>query len=77
MIGAVLASRIAPTAYADTYIAAARPAWWIIAGCGLTALVIGQLTNTRRTRQERRDDERATRTVQSTDSRRTAGTPAR
>ncbi|MEV1173896.1 hypothetical protein [Nonomuraea sp. NPDC049784] len=44
VIGAVLASRIDVGAYT----AAARPAWWIIAGCGLTVLIVGQLTNTRR-----------------------------
>lgn len=46
VVGAVLASRIDPGAYADTYPTASHPAWWIIAGCSLTVLVVGQLTAT-------------------------------
>ncbi|MFC3998877.1 MFS transporter [Nocardiopsis sediminis] len=49
VIGAVLASGIDAGAFAATYTAAARPAWWIIAGCGLSVLIVGQLTTTRRT----------------------------
>ncbi|GLZ11654.1 MFS transporter [Actinomadura sp. NBRC 104425] len=49
VIGAVLASRIDPGAYADTFTAAARPAWWVIAGCGLAVLTVGWFTASGRT----------------------------
>ncbi|MFJ2826659.1 MFS transporter [Streptomyces sp. NPDC087263] len=45
VIGAVLASGVSTTAYKDTFVAAAGPAWWIIAGCGLAVLVLGALTS--------------------------------
>ncbi|MFD4526745.1 MFS transporter [Streptomyces sp. NPDC058470] len=45
VIGAVLASGVSTTAYKDTFMAAAGPAWWIIAGCGLAVLVLGALTS--------------------------------
>jgi EmrB/QacA subfamily drug resistance transporter len=51
VIGAVLASRLDRHAYAAGYTAAARPAWWIIVGCGLAVIAIGQLTNRPRGRQ--------------------------
>ncbi|MFD5630480.1 MULTISPECIES: MFS transporter [unclassified Streptomyces] len=44
VIGAVLASGVTTSAYKDTFVAAAAPAWWIIAGCGLAVLVLGALT---------------------------------
>ncbi|WP_189781324.1 MFS transporter [Streptomyces capitiformicae] len=44
VIGAVLAAGVDASSYADTFVAAARPAWWIVAGCGLTVLVLGALT---------------------------------
>ncbi|MFB7493194.1 MFS transporter [Streptomyces sp. NPDC056161] len=49
VIGAVLASGIRPDDYPGSYPDAAHPALWIITGCGLTILLVGQLTNTRRT----------------------------
>lgn len=45
VIGAVLASGVGASAYRDTFVDAARPAWWIIAGCGLAVLVLGALTS--------------------------------
>ncbi|MEV0986601.1 MFS transporter [Streptomyces sp. NPDC049949] len=44
VIGAVLA---AGTAGGADFVEAARPAWWIITGCGLLALVVGAATSGR------------------------------
>ncbi len=35
VVGAVLASGIQASAYRETFVSAARPGWWILAGCGL------------------------------------------
>ncbi|MEV0558882.1 MULTISPECIES: MFS transporter [unclassified Streptomyces] len=45
VIGAVLASGVGSSSYRDTFVAAARPAWWIIAACGLAVLVLGAVTS--------------------------------
>ncbi|MFC8670940.1 MFS transporter [Streptomyces sp. NPDC057199] len=45
VIGAVLASGVGSSSYRDTFVSAARPAWWIIAACGLAVLVLGTLTS--------------------------------
>ncbi|WP_221357263.1 MFS transporter [Streptomyces beigongshangae] len=45
VIGAVLAAGVGTSSYRDTFVQAARPAWWIIAACGLTVLVVGTLTS--------------------------------
>jgi EmrB/QacA subfamily drug resistance transporter len=45
VIGAVLAAGVASTSYADGFVAASRPAWWVIAGCGLCVLVVGAVTS--------------------------------
>ncbi|MFE6891779.1 MFS transporter [Streptomyces sp. NPDC057694] len=45
VIGAVLASGIASSAYAQTFVGASRACWWIIAGCGLAVLVLGAVTS--------------------------------
>ncbi|MFD8543999.1 MFS transporter [Streptomyces sp. NPDC059649] len=47
VIGAVLASGAHAAATADEFIAAGRPAWWIIAGCGAAVLLLGALTTGR------------------------------
>ncbi|MFI6348900.1 MFS transporter [Streptomyces sp. NPDC050560] len=47
VIGAVLASGVAGGSYRDTYVAASRPAWWILAGCGVCVLLLGLLTSGR------------------------------
>lgn len=44
VIGAVLASGIGAGPYKEVFAAAARPGWWIIAGCGLAVLVLGAVT---------------------------------
>ncbi|MBV1948173.1 MFS transporter [Streptomyces sp. BV129] len=47
VIGAVLASGIGDSPYRDTFVAAARPGWWILAACGAAVLVLGLLTSGR------------------------------
>ncbi|MEV7138448.1 MFS transporter [Streptomyces tauricus] len=45
VIGAVLASGVGTSSYRDTFVSAARPAWWIIAACGLLVLVVGAVSS--------------------------------
>ncbi|MFJ8583857.1 MFS transporter [Streptomyces sp. NPDC093595] len=45
VIGAVLASGVSPAFRAEGFAAASRPAWWIVAGCGLSVLVVGAATS--------------------------------
>ncbi|MGW8554141.1 MFS transporter [Streptomyces tubercidicus] len=47
VIGAVLASGAHAAATADAFLAAGRPAWWIITGCGAAVLLLGALTTGR------------------------------
>ncbi|MGX1850291.1 MFS transporter [Streptomyces sp. NBC_01456] len=47
VIGAVLASGVHATATTDAFLAAAHPAWWIIAGCGAAVLLLGAVTTGR------------------------------
>ncbi|WP_406435796.1 MFS transporter [Streptomyces sp. NBC_00631] len=47
VVGAVLASGIGSSSYADEFVTAARPGWWILAGCGLAVLLLGAVTNGR------------------------------
>ncbi|MFF8639938.1 MFS transporter [Streptomyces sp. NPDC015345] len=51
VIGAVLASGVASSSYATDFTEASRPAWWIIAGCGLAVLLIGALSSGRWARE--------------------------
>ncbi|MFD6418930.1 MFS transporter [Streptomyces sp. NPDC060194] len=46
VIGAVIAAGVDPS-HTDGFTEAARPAWWIIAGCGLVVLATGLLTSGR------------------------------
>ncbi|MFI9241671.1 MFS transporter [Streptomyces sp. NPDC053086] len=45
VVGAVLASGIGSSPYREVFVTAARPGWWILAGCGLAVLVLGLLTS--------------------------------
>ncbi|HZX38549.1 MAG TPA: MFS transporter [Streptomyces sp.] len=45
VIGAVLAAGVSSTSYAEGFVAASRPAWWVLTGCGLCILVVGALTS--------------------------------
>ena len=47
VVGAVLAAGVGSSSYADAFVSAARPAWWVLAGCGLAVLVVGALTSGR------------------------------
>ncbi|NGO75164.1 MFS transporter [Streptomyces sp. YC504] len=48
VIGAVLAAGMASSASSSThFVEASKPAWWIIAGCGLSVLVVGAMTSGR------------------------------
>ncbi|GGZ19066.1 MFS transporter [Streptomyces poonensis] len=44
VIGAVLAAGVSSSSYADSFVSAARPGWWILTGCGLAVLAVGALT---------------------------------
>ncbi|OAR26476.1 MFS transporter [Streptomyces sp. ERV7] len=57
VIGAVLAGGLSGAAsgtYAASFPDAARPAWWIITGCGLAVLLMGAATSGRRARESAR-----------------------
>lgn len=60
VIGAVLAAGVAGTgsprgaAYAEAFVDASKPAWWILAGCGLSVLLVGALTSGRWARETAR-----------------------
>ncbi|MFJ2234128.1 MFS transporter [Streptomyces sp. NPDC087859] len=45
VVGAVLVAGVGSASYADTFVSASVPAWWIIAGCGLAVLVLGAVTS--------------------------------
>ncbi|BAC73360.1 MFS transporter [Streptomyces avermitilis] len=45
VVGAVLASGVRTGPYRQVFESAARPGWWIIAGCGLSVLVLGALSS--------------------------------
>ncbi|WP_405597387.1 MFS transporter [Streptomyces sp. NBC_01410] len=68
VIGAVIAAGVASTSYAQGFVAASRPAWWVITGCGLCVLGIGALTSgawaqeTARRTAERLDERRGPQT---------------
>ncbi|MDQ0777388.1 EmrB/QacA subfamily drug resistance transporter [Streptomyces aurantiacus] len=70
VIGAVLASGVGSSSYRDTFVSAARPAWWIIAACGLAVLVVGALSSGR---WARRTAERTAERLSSTEVREAAG----
>lgn len=45
VLGAVLAAGVGSSSYADTFVTASRPGWWILAGCGAAVLAVGALTS--------------------------------
>ncbi|MGC2999661.1 MFS transporter [Streptomyces sp. G35A] len=47
VVGAVLAAGVGSSSYAAAFVAAARPGWWILAGCGFVVLVVGAVTSGR------------------------------
>ncbi|MFB0617334.1 MFS transporter [Streptomyces sp. AGS-58] len=74
VIGAVLASGIGSSSYRHTFVAAARPGWWILAGCGLAVLVLGLLTSGR---WARRTAERTARDLEPAETREPVGATGR
>ncbi|MCX5523928.1 MFS transporter [Streptomyces bobili] len=45
VIGAVLAAGIGASSYRQTFVSAAVPGWWILAGCGAVVLVVGLVSS--------------------------------
>jgi EmrB/QacA subfamily drug resistance transporter len=45
VIGSVLASGVASSSYAHSFVRASHPAWWIITGCGAAVLLLGALSS--------------------------------
>ncbi|MER6032561.1 MFS transporter [Streptomyces sp. NPDC001835] len=74
VVGAVLAAGVGSSPYRDTFVAAARPGWWILAGCGLAVLVLGWMTSGR---WARRTAERTAEELQSADLKDAVGVTAR
>ncbi|MFJ9730776.1 MFS transporter [Streptomyces sp. NPDC101171] len=74
VVGAVLAAGVGSSPYRDTFVAAARPGWWILAGCGLAVLVLGWMTSGR---WARRTAERTAEQLQSADLKDAVGVTAR
>ncbi|WP_431033272.1 MFS transporter [Streptomyces sp. P6-2-1] len=54
LLGAILASGITPERYEATFTGAARPAWWVLTGCGAAVLVLGIVTSGRRAAESAR-----------------------
>lgn len=47
VVGAVLAAGVGSSSYAESFVSAARPGWWILTACGLAVLVVGAVTSGR------------------------------
>jgi MFS family permease len=73
VIGAVLAAGVGSSSYADTFVTAARPGWWILVVCGLVVLVVGLLTSGR---WARRTAERTAERLKTAEIRQDADVPA-
>ncbi|MEZ3179849.1 MFS transporter [Streptomyces pimonensis] len=70
VVGAVLAAGVGSSSYAEAFVTAARPGWWILAGCGLAVLAVGALTSGR---WARGTAERTAERLESTEMSRSAG----
>ncbi len=70
VVGAVLAAGVGSSSYAEAFVTAARPAWWILTVCGLAVIVVGALTSGR---WARGTAERAARNLASAEAPRTTG----
>ncbi|MGW5324686.1 MFS transporter [Streptomyces sp. NPDC004014] len=73
VIGAVLAAGVGASPYRSAFVTAARPGWWILAGCGLAVLVLGWVTSGR---WARRTAERTADELESTDLKDAVGVTA-
>ncbi|MBN0048252.1 MFS transporter [Streptomyces actuosus] len=73
VVGAVLAAGVGASSYRDAFVSAARPGWWVLAGCGLVVLGLGASTTgrwARRTAERaaaRLDPARVPRTAEAAD----------
>ncbi|MGW2420323.1 MFS transporter [Streptomyces sp. NPDC001709] len=74
VVGAVLAAGIHASAFRDTFVAAARPGWWILTACGLAVLALGLLTSGR---WGRRTAERTAEKLESAEIRQPVGASGR
>ncbi|MFC4331862.1 MFS transporter [Streptomyces andamanensis] len=70
VVGALLVSGIGSSSYRDTFVAAARPGWWVLVACGVLVLVLGALTSGP---WARRTAERTADRLQEDEVRQTAG----
>ncbi|MFJ4618154.1 MFS transporter [Streptomyces sp. NPDC088812] len=73
VVGAVLAAGIGSSSYRDTFVSAAVPGWWILAGCGFAVLVLGVVSSGR---WARRTAERTADRLESQEVREAAGVGA-
>lgn len=73
VIGAVLASGVGASSYKETFVSAAVPGWWILAGCGLAVLLLGAVTTGP---WARRSAERTAERLESVEVREAAGVSA-
>ncbi|MFC5672443.1 MFS transporter [Streptomyces incanus] len=73
VIGAVLAAGVGSSSYADGFVAASRPGWWILAVCGFAVLVVGAATSGRWARATAR---RTAERLETAEIRETAGVDA-
>ncbi|MFD8641694.1 MFS transporter [Streptomyces zaomyceticus] len=69
VVGAVLAAGVGAGTSPDDFAAAARPAYWVVTGCGLAVLAVGALTSGK---WARRTAERTARCLETEDGPRTA-----
>ncbi|MET9381396.1 MFS transporter [Streptomyces sp. NPDC002928] len=74
VVGAVLASGVGASSYADTFVSAARPGWWILTGCGFAVLVLGAVSSGR---WARRTAERAAEQLESAEVKEAVGAAGR
>ncbi|MEU0333018.1 MFS transporter [Streptomyces sp. NPDC006193] len=74
VVGAVLAAGIGASPYRHAFVAAARPGWWILTGCGLAVLLLGLLTSGP---WARRTAERTAEMLQTAEVRQAVGAPER
>ncbi|MDQ1045381.1 MFS transporter [Streptomyces sp. V4I2] len=73
VVGAVLATGVGSSSYREVFVSAARPGWWILAGCGLVVLVLGAVTSGA---WARRTAERTAERLESAEVREAAGVSA-
>ncbi|MFJ8195708.1 MFS transporter [Streptomyces sp. NPDC096152] len=73
VVGALLAAGVGSSSYADTFVTAARPGWWVLVACGAAVLALGAVTSGR---WARHTAERTARRLESAEIRQTTGVSA-